>query len=169
MIPAGDTPENPKPTARVDRGRRWPVFIVLMLGLNVCVCAVTVIAALTHPVTIEPDYYDKAVRWDEIRELQARADRASVQAVAAADGKGYVLTVRASEGAVLTPVSVSAVATHESTPGVEVPLGVRGDGAGGFETTAPLTRPGRWRIDAVVTMGPGLEPTAYTTQVLVGP
>lgn len=169
MNAAMNISESPDPSARVDRGRRWPVFIVLLLGLNVGICAVTFVAALTHPVTIEPDYYDKAVRWDEIRELQARVDSAGLQAVATADGQGYVLTVRTSEGGVLTPDRVTAVATHESTPGVEVPMGVRGDGAGGYETTASLTQPGLWRINAVVTMGSGLDPVAFATEVVVGP
>jgi len=163
--------EGPVPAdgGRRDRGFRWPVFIVAMLLLNVGVCVVTVVAALSHPVTIEPDYYNKALRWDELRGLEALAVGAQLRAAPTADGKGFGLTVRTSEGRALTPIAVIAVAAHEATPGVGVPLGIRGDGAGGFETTIPLTRPGLWRINATITLDPELEPVTLSTEVTVAP
>lgn len=56
-------------------GAKWPMIIVSMLLLNIAVCAVTVIAALSSPADIEPNYYDRASRWDE-----TRGDAASQQA-----------------------------------------------------------------------------------------
>lgn len=48
-------------------GRWWPRMIVGLLVLNVGVCVVTVVAATTRPAQVEPDYYRKALEWDESR------------------------------------------------------------------------------------------------------
>lgn len=52
-------------------GRKWPLLVVGLLSLNVCVCALTVAAATRSPAVVEPDYYKKALDWD--------AHRASLQ------------------------------------------------------------------------------------------
>ncbi|MFG0306759.1 MAG: hypothetical protein ACF8Q5_11160 [Phycisphaerales bacterium JB040] len=57
-----------------DRALRWPLLVVGLLLLNMGICAVTIIAATTSPITVEDDYYDKAVRYDELRE-DARTPR----------------------------------------------------------------------------------------------
>ncbi|MFI4896580.1 MAG: FixH family protein [Phycisphaerales bacterium JB059] len=51
----------------VRSGRIWIFGVVGLLLLNVGVCAVTVVAATGDPVAaaVEPDYYQKAVDWDE--------------------------------------------------------------------------------------------------------
>lgn len=51
----------------IKSGRIWIFAVVGLLLLNVGVCAVTVVAATGNPVAaaVEPDYYQKAVDWDE--------------------------------------------------------------------------------------------------------
>ena len=53
----------------IESGRIWPYAVVGLLLLNVCVCAVTVVAATSDPVAsaVEPDYYQRAVDWDDER------------------------------------------------------------------------------------------------------
>ncbi len=53
----------------IESGRIWVVAVVGLLLLNMCVCAVTVVAATSNPVAsaVEPDYYQKAVDWDRSR------------------------------------------------------------------------------------------------------
>ena len=46
---------------------KWPFIIVGLLGLNMAICAITITAAVTRPAIIEPDYYEKALNWDESR------------------------------------------------------------------------------------------------------
>lgn len=53
----------PKPPT----GRGWPVLVVGLLGLNICVCFITITAATLNPARIEKDYYDKAINWDAHR------------------------------------------------------------------------------------------------------
>lgn len=57
-----------------DRALRWPMLVVGLLLLNMGICAVTIVAATSNPITVEDDYYDKAVRYDELRE-DARPER----------------------------------------------------------------------------------------------
>lgn len=45
-------------------GKQWPIFIVCLLLLNVCVCAVTVSAVVLNPADPEPNYYQRALDWD---------------------------------------------------------------------------------------------------------
>jgi len=62
------TPINSEqPAPREPKGLQWPAFVVGLLLLNVSVCAITVISAVIHPAQVEPDYYDRALNWDESR------------------------------------------------------------------------------------------------------
>ncbi|MFN9991804.1 MAG: FixH family protein [Phycisphaerales bacterium] len=53
----------------------WPGMVFLLIGANICIVGVTVIAANTEKsfAFTEPDYYASAVKWDET----ARAIEAS--------------------------------------------------------------------------------------------
>lgn len=55
----------------VRSGRHWPWVIVGMLLMNVGVVTTTIVLALRHPVEIVPNYYDQALRWDELRGVAA--------------------------------------------------------------------------------------------------
>ena len=57
----------PGTTKREPRGLQWPAFVIGLLLLNVSICAFTAISAIRNPAEIEPDYYDRALRWDETR------------------------------------------------------------------------------------------------------
>ncbi|MEM0983480.1 MAG: hypothetical protein AAGI17_05995 [Planctomycetota bacterium] len=54
-------------------GMQWPVIVVGLLVLNACICAATIIAASISRQPVEDDYYDRALRWDEIREAERAA------------------------------------------------------------------------------------------------
>lgn len=46
--------------------KRWPVIIVAMLAANAAIVAATVkFARGDKSFAVEPDYYDKAVRWED--------------------------------------------------------------------------------------------------------
>jgi hypothetical protein len=74
--PAPATPQTPS-------GAKWPVIIIGLLLLNVTVCAVTVTLSLRNPAAVEPDYYNKAMNWDEHR--AASTATASTAAAATED------------------------------------------------------------------------------------
>lgn len=104
-----------KGTKAVSSGKHWPMVIVGMLGLNVCVCATTVFFATRDgPVAVEPDYYQRAVDWDSTRAaLPAPASRGwTVEANAGANG----IELWLSDGAQtdLTGAEVRATAFHRA-------------------------------------------------------
>jgi len=68
-IPNTSSPTQATPAAQpTSRGLKWPVLIIGLLALNIGVCLVTVIAATANPPIIEPDYYEKGLKWDEQRD-----------------------------------------------------------------------------------------------------
>jgi len=48
-------------------GMQWPALVVGMLVLNMGICAVTIVAAVRTNPAVVPDYYQKALDWDEHR------------------------------------------------------------------------------------------------------
>lgn len=67
-----DTPTN-TPNAR--RGWNWPAMIVGLLGLQIVLCMIAVYLAVSDPtMAIEPDYYKKAVHWDDAAAERLQSD-----------------------------------------------------------------------------------------------
>ncbi|MEM7754957.1 MAG: FixH family protein [Planctomycetota bacterium] len=55
-------------------GIQWPIFIISLLGMNVIVVAITIVSAVRNPAHVEPDYYNKALNWDESRGITDDTD-----------------------------------------------------------------------------------------------
>ena len=55
----------------------WPVFVVCLLLLNVSICAITLTLAMRNPAEVTPNYYNRALNWDE---ENAQADPAPTAA-----------------------------------------------------------------------------------------
>lgn len=51
-------------------GAYWPYMLVLLLAGGVVINVAMVFVATREPVETIDNYYDKAVRWDEIRAAQ---------------------------------------------------------------------------------------------------
>ncbi|QNN24823.1 FixH family protein [Planctomycetales bacterium ZRK34] len=67
-----DAPNNQKPARR---GWNWPMLIVSLLGLQIVLCVIAVYLAVSDPtMAIEPDYYKKAVHWDQSAAEQRESD-----------------------------------------------------------------------------------------------
>ena len=60
------------------RALAWPALIVSMLGANMAIVAVTVVASRRDEgATITPGYDERALRWDEHREAGASGTKIS--------------------------------------------------------------------------------------------
>jgi len=57
---------------RTGRFSVWPGLIFVLLGFNVVIVAVTVVAAVRTASPVEPDYYTKALHWDESQQQATR-------------------------------------------------------------------------------------------------
>lgn len=141
-------------TSELNQGKFsiWPIIILSLLGLNMTICAITVYAATRNPasVSVEPDYYRKAVEWDAQRQIWSTPDEL-----------GWVVeaSTRVEEGRALVDMSITgrtaevglrAQAFHRLRPDVrtEIML-VRTDIDGQTSTytgVLPEYRTGIWEL-----------------------
>lgn len=129
---------------RISTGRVWPLAIVGLLLLNVCVCAVTVVAALSSPISIEPDYYEKAMAWETDRAADPSAFGWMVGVTVQA---GMIdLSVVGPDGRPAPATAASGVCFHQARADrrVEVAFTLVGDGR--FLAPLPESRSGRWEL-----------------------
>lgn len=142
------------------RGWIWPVVIVALLSLNVLVVAITVIAATMDPsVAVEPDYYQKALSWDEGREQ--RRDPAD-------DGLGVTVRLlpasdRLSKGRVTVAISrldepvqdahLEAEIFHHARSGDRQKLVLEASEPGVYVADAVLRREGIWEVRLLLVTG----------------
>ncbi len=62
--------------ARHSSGRIWPLLIVALLAMNATIVAVTVyFASADKAVAVEPDYYAKALKFDDTIRRRDRSDQ----------------------------------------------------------------------------------------------
>ncbi|MBL8999414.1 MAG: FixH family protein, partial [Gemmatimonadetes bacterium] len=58
------------------RGLFWPALILLLLAGNACIVAATIYLATSDgSFGVEPDYYRKAVEWDQSARLRRQGER----------------------------------------------------------------------------------------------
>ena len=130
----------------IESGRIWIVAVIGLLALNVTVCAVTVVAATKDPVAsaVEPDYYQRAVEWDQTRAAWPPPDRVgwSLRAEQTADGRVvFDLGLTDHTGAAGRLEARHAGDTLET---VSAPLAVRPDGR--LVWNAADVSPGMWTV-----------------------
>lgn len=138
-------------------GRLWPVAIVGLLGMNMTIVGVTVYYASRDKTSaVVPDYYMKAVHWDETAR-QAAANRALgwtvgvtvVPATGDSTARSATLTVTLADGAgrKIRAAAASVEAFHEADPTAKVRGALRPLGDGRYEAVLPIARAGLWRVD----------------------
>lgn len=149
-------------------GRRWPLIIIGLISLNMCIVAVTVICANSDKsFAIEPDYYKKALDWDRtatardrgaalgwnvaVTLAEPRKDsskpvmRVSLQGPASADGQST---------APLDGAQIQVEAFAQARSGQRVAIDPVGVGGGIYEADAPITRAGLWEVRLKIKRGP---------------
>ncbi|MFN8574189.1 MAG: FixH family protein [Gemmatimonadaceae bacterium] len=142
------------------KGRWWPIGITVFLGVFVVSNIwVAVIASDPNALTVEPDYYAKAVNYDSTMRQMATNGQLGWRLVptltAVTRDSGAVLNVdlRDASGAPLSGATVSVVAIHNliANQPVAATLGERSDGA--YSVRLPLHRTGQWELTFDVRRG----------------
>ncbi|HRJ49541.1 MAG TPA: FixH family protein, partial [Phycisphaerales bacterium] len=103
-------------------GGIWPGAIFALLGVNVVVVAVTVYFAVTDPsASIEPNYYEKAVRWDESAARRASSGRLGwgvhLELGPTAQGRELLATLRDADGMGIDGARVEVEMFHHARAG----------------------------------------------------
>jgi nitrogen fixation protein FixH len=138
-------------------GIGWPIGIVVILGATIVGNLLMMRVAANDPsFAIEPDYYRKAVHFDEAM-AQARRNRAigwivtpQVDPVASGRATGVHVHVRDRLGMPVTGARLTLMARFNARANDTLTAALTEEGAGRYRTLLAVSVPGEWefRIDA---------------------
>jgi len=140
------------------KGFAWALVPVVLLGTMFVGWGVMISLALDDPAfAIEPEYYDKAVHFDEHR-AEARESRElgwSLQVAPRLDAEGALVdvTLRDRQGRPIKDASVKATVFHNARSSQWRQLEFRGDGHGRYSQRLAPWRPGLWELRFEVQRG----------------
>jgi nitrogen fixation protein FixH len=149
---------------------RWPVLLTLvLLGQAGGVIAMVVVSGRDASFAIEPDYYERALAWDETSRLKAASDalgwtaEPSIRSTARDRTLEIVLRDRLKrplDGAI---VQVELYHHARAADRRTVQLSHRGDGEYGASVAMP--RPGLWQLRIRADRGPDTLLTSHDLRV----
>jgi nitrogen fixation protein FixH len=159
-------------TAR-NSGAIWPAAIVGLLALNVAIVGITVYFAQSDPsAAIEPNYYEKAVKWDQTAAQRDASRRLGWNLVlefeAPASGAGTV-TARLTDrsGAALEGASVEMIAFHNARAGDRRVVRTEEHPGGEYRGGLSIERSGRWHLMVTARRGTEIFTTEFDQDVVV--
>ena len=157
--------------ARPDRrGRWWPWVIGGFLGLTVIKYAIVLAMVGNDPsIAVQPDYYQKALAWDEQRAIDAASDElgwhAQVEVGPSADRRGLARTrITDATGAPIAGAAVKFRIFHHARAARPVDATTTTDADGSFEVSLPFSKSGMWEAELDVERG---EERFRTTRTIV--
>ncbi len=138
----------PKPRPR--RVWIWPAFVVGLLLIQVTISAVTLSVALSdRNFEVEPDYYSKALHWDELRAADvSRAGWTAELSLGAKNDSGRALRLRLRdrEGQPVANAAVNVLFFHHAHATERCLATLHPMGAGEYAGELALDRPGVWEF-----------------------
>lgn len=137
--------------------RVFPGIIFVLLGMNVLIVGYTVYAAGSDGgAVIEPDYYQKALAYDRIRE-QERADAAlgwryevGVDGDPAAGDCVLRFALSEADAQPIRGATIRAVAFPSMRAGQRSQLLLHEGKPGDYAAPIRITHPGEWRIEFTI-------------------
>ncbi|MGE0480606.1 MAG: FixH family protein [Phycisphaerae bacterium] len=153
---AGSAP--PARDGAAGRAWVWPAIVVGMLAAHAALCAITIVAATSDPSwAVEPDYYQKALNWDEhAAAMRAGAalgwtveiDVASMASVRGSRAVRCRLSDR--DAKPVDGATLRATVFHHARGADRTTLAFAPAGRGEYEASAALRKAGTWefRIEA---------------------
>jgi nitrogen fixation protein FixH len=141
------------------RGAYWPWLLAAALLFTVGANVVMLFAANSdrNGSVVEPDYYAKAVAWDQTMAERRASDllgwtataiveRSRSGADSAAVTGGVVVHLRDRAGAPVSGARVTAVAIHNVDAGHPIELALHERAPGVYGAGARIAHPGRWEV-----------------------
>jgi nitrogen fixation protein FixH len=149
--------DDPTASSEAAAARRWVAVVVGLLGFVVCTQTILITHAVGDPsVVAEPDYYRKAVAWDERMAQEERNAELgwrltlSVRAGAVRGSREVICELTDAAGEPLPGAQVSLRAFHKARAG-EPQSGRLAEAAPGrYAGELPLSRPGLWELRFIV-------------------
>ena len=138
---------------------RWPAGIITVLAATMALNGWVIWRASSDPtVTLEPDYYRKAVEWDMTQARARRGQRLGWvlrPALTAPAPGGAVLTVALTgpDGAAVAGARMRAVLRHVAYANDSLPVTLEADDAGHFRADVALRHPGLYDVELEAVRG----------------
>jgi nitrogen fixation protein FixH len=129
-------------------GSIWPAAIFGLIGLNVVIVGVTVYYATHDPsAAVEPQYYQKALAWDQTARLRDASDRLQWKAGATVDREGRLnLAITDASGAPVADAQVTATVFAVARASDRQDLTLTQTSPGVYSAAVRLNRGGLWQI-----------------------
>lgn len=96
------------------RFKPWPGIIFVLLAGNVVIVIITIVAAAISHSPVEPDYYRRAVEWDQVKSL--RADTPPWVVTASRDAQGLRLSLTSCRDSSSAPYNTRRAARTSTMP-----------------------------------------------------
>lgn len=142
------------------RGLQWPIGIAVVLALTVISNVwIAVIASRDEAFAVEPDYYQKAVRFDDEMALRAESARLAWRVVpqlrlGTPAGTGSLTAmVTDSSGAPVRGARVEVLAMHNARASRQLTATLAESGDGAYSAPLDAQRPGEWELRFTITRG----------------
>lgn len=151
---------SPPPT-RAGSGAHWPFILVGIIAVAALANGVLVYKAHSDPsFAVEPDYYQKALAWDQTMAQQRQNRRLGWELgcdLQSGDGAEAGVTLRATlrdrAGAPLSGATVRLTALHLARASRRLQTTLSPGAAGEYRGVLPLGRDGRWELRFEVQQG----------------
>lgn len=142
------------------RGMQWPIGVAAVLALTVIGNVwVAVIASRDEAFAVEPDYYQKAVHFDDELALRAASARLGWRVVPRLQlgtptrSGSLTATVTDSSGAPVSGATVEVLAMHNARASRQLTVTLSESGDGAYAAPLDAQRPGEWELRFTVTRG----------------
>jgi len=133
----------------------WPGMIFALLAMNMCIVGITLYLAHADPsFAVEPDYYRKAVAWDETAQQHAinRQLGWTVQ-IDRASANGPVVHLHDAHGEPIAEAHVQLIAFHNARANDRIEKTLKEREPGCYELDVAFDRPGSWELRFTITRG----------------
>lgn len=148
-----------KPASQAGANRKaawlWGSLIVGLLSLQVAVGVVAIVLATGDPsVAIVPDYYEKALNWDDEKAMLSASDKLGwnfeLSVSSGADLQGQrtiVVTLRDQAGVGIENAAVKLSIYHHARAADLRQIPLRAHGGGHYSGLAAIQRGGNWEVE----------------------
>ena len=130
--------------------RAWLLAIGGLLGANVLAMVVLATAASTRRAEVIPDYYERAVRYDDALAEAARSRALGWSAAVAFGPAALEVVVRDARGDALDGARVLVSGYHRARPAAAFARELDGDGDGRYRAAFPGRARGWYDLEVVV-------------------
>lgn len=138
----------------------WKYVVIGLLGLNAAIVAVTVVLASNDDrATPEPDYYAKAMHWDDHqRQLAANQQLGwkiswDGSEVSPSGERAIRVGVKDAKGGAIVDAKVSVIIYHNAASNSRLAGTAVGESPGIYKVQLPAPRGGAWTVRAEISRG----------------